>query len=274
MQHPIFRFNTSGKKWEQWILLTADRHHDSKHSNLKMQTRHHKQARERKAIIFDFGDLYDAMQGKKDFRGTKNDLKDDLKRTDYFNALIESGVNFWQKDKDMLKFICYGNHETAIIKHNEVDILKLMVDKLNSQGADITLAGYQGWIKLNFDGNLTGRQSLKIWYTHGSGGSAPVTKGTIKTNRRNAMIDGADIIISGHIHQDWRVGTPKRRLNDNAVEYIADVQHIQLPSYKHVAESQYGFEVEKEFAPTLPGAVWLRFFAQDRKVKYDIIKAS
>ena len=53
-----------GKGWEQWFLLSSDRHHDNAHADQKLEKRHLDQARERAAGIIDVGDLFCGLQGK------------------------------------------------------------------------------------------------------------------------------------------------------------------------------------------------------------------
>ena len=45
------------KDWEQWILLTSDRHWDNPKSDRRLQTKHLQLAKERNALIIDNGDL-------------------------------------------------------------------------------------------------------------------------------------------------------------------------------------------------------------------------
>jgi len=58
----VVTFEAIGANWEQWILVTSDRHWDSVHSDRTMQKRHLDEAVERNALIIDLGDLFDAMQ--------------------------------------------------------------------------------------------------------------------------------------------------------------------------------------------------------------------
>ena len=52
---------TRNAGWEQWALLTSDRHIDSPKSDTRMQRRHLDLAAERGAFVLDMGDLFDAM---------------------------------------------------------------------------------------------------------------------------------------------------------------------------------------------------------------------
>ena len=57
-------FEVPRSGWEQWFLLSSDRHHDNAHTNWAMETRHLDEAVQKNAGILDFGDLFCAMQGK------------------------------------------------------------------------------------------------------------------------------------------------------------------------------------------------------------------
>ena len=54
--------------WQQWFLLSSDRHHDNKMCDRRLEQQHLDLAAEREALICDFGDLFCAMQGKYDPR--------------------------------------------------------------------------------------------------------------------------------------------------------------------------------------------------------------
>ena len=59
-----------------------------------------------------------------------------------------------------------------------------------------------------------GRSAFNVAYSHGSGGTAPVTRGVIKTNRRSVVFPDADIFLSGHIHERWAMEIPRIRLTE------------------------------------------------------------
>ena len=62
------RMKATNSKWEQFFLLSSDRHHDNAHTDHSLELKHLKQARERGAGIIDVGDMHCAMQGKWDKR--------------------------------------------------------------------------------------------------------------------------------------------------------------------------------------------------------------
>jgi len=102
-----------------------------------------------------------------------------------------------------------------------------------------------------------------------------VTKGTIQTNRRAVVYPDANIVISGHSHQQWMMPIPRLRINDFGREYRDEQLHLQIPSYKDEITGQVdGFAVEKQFAPKPLGAWWLRFWWQrDVGLRYDAMRA-
>ena len=73
--HEIRIKGKARKDWEQWVLLTSDRHWDNPKSDRLLQTEHLKLAKERNAIIIDNGDLLCVMQGKYDPRGSKSGIR-------------------------------------------------------------------------------------------------------------------------------------------------------------------------------------------------------
>ena len=69
--HRIRIDGEASRDWEQWILLTGDRHFDSPYSRRDLQRKHLEEARERGAPVIDIGDFFDLMQGKHDPRASK-----------------------------------------------------------------------------------------------------------------------------------------------------------------------------------------------------------
>jgi len=85
-------------------------------------------------------------------------------------------------------------------------------------------------------------------------------------------VGNADIFCSGHIHQNCRQERPQRRLTDMGREYIAPVLHLLIPSYKTTPLTTFtkkGYAIEKEYPPTLPGGMWLKFWLQSDQILFD-----
>ena len=270
------------KDWEQWGLLTADRHIDSPKSNESLQRYHLEQAKEREAFVLDFGDFFDAMQGKTDKRSAKMDINPKLIPKDgdeirgYFNNVVKYGADFIRPYAQNFALIAEGNHESAIDKRLDFNLMDVLFGHLADMGSPCIRGGYRGWVRFFFSSDGMRRESKNAYYHHGSGGGGPVTKGVIQTNRRSSSVDGADYFISGHIHEQWLIHVPKVTLNMAGNEVIKDCVHIQLPTYKEeFADIGGGFHHEKGGPPKPLGAYWIRFYwsIRDRKIKAQFIEA-
>jgi hypothetical protein len=251
---------TSG--WEQWILVTSDRHWDSTDSDRAMQKRHLEEAKERNALVVDLGDLFDAMQGRNDKRGAKSAVRPELQRSDYFSALVESAVDWFGPYAPHFLMLGTGNHETSIMRHNEINLTWHLGRQLNAEhGGNIHLGNYSGWLRFQFK---SGRKrtywpAIVAHYHHGSGGSSPVTKGVIQTNRRATYLPDANVVLSGHIHQTWLMPIERERLSDAGTVFLDTQMHVSVPPYKRPSRRS-GWEIEKGMAPSGKGAIWWRLY--------------
>ena len=275
----IIDFANVAAGWQQWILLSSDRHWDNPKSNQALQRKHLDEMQERAGLWIDNGDLFCAMQGSKDKRGSKSALRLEHQREDYFNALTETATEFFAPYAHACLLLGRGNHETAIAKHNEIDLTRTLVNELNmSTGSSIHLGGYAGWIRFRFRAGKDGRRTVhssNLFYHHGYGGAAPVTKGVIQTNRRAEYLPDANIVISGHIHRHWYVPIVRERINTQGSIYIDEQEHVSIPSYKDEwsGNNKMGWHVERGGGPTSVGAVWLRFYYEDNAVKTEFTRA-
>jgi len=271
------------KGWEQWVLLTSDRHIDSTKTDRKMQKEHLEQAKEKDAIVIDTGDLFDAMQGKHDKRGTKEDIKKEYVegKTSYFNQIIKDAHKFFKPYIKNLAILGTGNHETAITKHNETDLLDMLVSFLNESGSKVIKGGYRQYIRFRFSDSKRAVANVFMHYSHGSGKGAEVTKGIIKTNRRAVYLPDAHIVVGGHIHESWYLELVRSRIG-RSKEYTDEQIHVCIPTYKdEFTEQNSGFMHEKEQAPRPKGGWWIRFVfgddshgaTRDQIIKYELLRA-
>ena len=149
------------------------------------------------------GDFFCLMQGKGDRRGNKSDIRPEHNNSKYLDSIVETAVQFFTPYADILTVIGYGNHETAIIKWQETDILQRFVDLLNYKcGTQIQTGGYGGWIIVRQELGFGSESSFKIKYFHGSGGGGVVTKGALNLTRALEMYEDFDVFSMGHIHEN------------------------------------------------------------------------
>lgn len=250
--------------FEEYVLLASDIHYDNPHCNRKLFKKHLDEARERNAPIIMPGDVLCLMQGKYDPRKTQSGLRKEHRVEDYLDAVIETTAKDFDPYKDLIALMGEGNHETSVRTRQGVDMIKRLARELGT-----FKGGYRGWVRFIFEHEGGGhRQSKTMWYTHGSGGGGPVTKGVIKSNRAAAMVDGADIIVRGHIHEAWTLDAPKFALSSSHNPYHKSVLHIQCPTYKDEIESgASGWANEKGFPPKPLGGWWLKFTSQSNIVR-------
>lgn len=242
--------------WEQRILISADRHLDNPLSNHALQAKHLKEAVAFDAPVIDCGDLFDAMQGKNDRRSSKSAIRVENLKAAYLNSLVETSTDFFKPYIKQLAVIGKGNHESSVLKHVEFDLTAALISQLNFLGSPVLAGGYRGWVRILLTRG-TACQSFKLYYTHGSGTNAVVTKGIISTNRRASFID-ADVIVGGHIHESWSLELCRVSLNQQGTEQVNDQLHLCIPPYKEEFTDQAdGFHHEKEGPPKPLGAWWL-----------------
>lgn len=199
--HEITFLNTQ----EATIAQLSDIHWDNPKTDWDYLKRTLNYCKERNIPIVVNGDFFCLMQGRGDRRGNKSDIRPEHNNAKYLDSIVETAVDFWKPYAHLLVVCGYGNHETAIIKWQETDILQRFVDLLNYQcKTNIQVGGYGGWIvyRLVYQGKIS---VFKHRYFHGSGGGGIVTKGTINLTRATEMYDGFDIFSMGHIHENLAI---------------------------------------------------------------------
>lgn len=185
------------------IAMLSDIHWDNPKCDWNLLKRDLEYCKENNIPIMVNGDFFCLMQGRGDRRGNKSDIRPEHNNAKYLDSIVETAVEWWSPYAHLLTVIGYGNHETAIIKYQETDILQRFVDLLNyKNGTQVYAGGYGGWIvvRQTFDSNVV--SSFKIKYFHGSGGGGVVTKGALNLTRALEMYEDFDVFTMGHIHEN------------------------------------------------------------------------
>lgn len=269
------RFDDIAAGWEQWVLLTADRHHDNIYCDRAFERKHLEQAKERGAGILDFGDLFCAMEGKYDLRSNMDAIRPENVGQDYLDRLVLNAAKDYAPYAENWWLMGQGNHEASIRRHHGMDLTSALAHRLNTEhGARVVVGGYGGWVRLMFTMNKTKRQQIRLKYHHGAGGGGPVTRGVIQTNRQAVYLPDADIVVNGHTHDGWYMPIARERIT-NLGKVTRDIIHfVRTPGYKdEYGDGSKGFHIEKWGPPKPLGAIWLRlwFSGAESKIEIEVI---
>lgn len=263
----------------QRVLCQSDVHWDNPHCNREMFTKHLKEARAYDAPILDNGDFWCAMQGKFDKRGSKSDLRLEHVRSEYLNALVETACDDLLPYADLLTVRGRGNHEESIRKRSEFDLISMFTGYMQAKAGgntSVSAGGMMGFVLFNVVYAGTRRRAFTLAYHHGWGGGGPVTRGVIDTNRMAVYLADADLVWTGHTHDQWVMPIPKIRMNRTrtAIEHVEQL-HFRTPGYKdEFADGHGGWHIARGAPPKPIGAAWLVFKYADRDtVTVDVERA-
>jgi hypothetical protein len=246
------------------LLLLSDIHIDNPLCDRSQLIDRLDEAKERGAGVMMFGDIFCAMQGRYDPRGSKSSLRPEHNVANYFDALVETTYDVLKPYKDNILFISPGNHETSILKRQETDLIQRLAQLLGCAAGS-----YTGWVLLKVrrydDGHA---QVVPLHYHHGYGGGGPVTKDVIQTSRKAVYLPDAQIVVSGHTHDRWVVPISRERINKQTGTRKIDEQwHVKLGTFKDEYSNGNGWAVERGMPPKARGGVWLNLATKQEKNK-------
>lgn len=247
------------------FLLRSDAHHDAVACDRDLEERHLKEAKARGAYIMDIGDLFDVMQGRYDKRSDRSALREEYQSGPYLNRLVDVAFERYAPYADRWLLMSRGNHETAIAKHNDFDLTEQLYARLKPHAPQLQLGTYTGFVRLRLrrrDDRKNSSGAVTIAYHHGFGGSAPVTRGVIQSNRMAISYPDAQIVWSGHTHTEFYVSLARIRLTPHGKVAREEQVHIKSPGYKEDTTKGDGWAVEKGFMPGSLGAWWLRVWIE------------
>lgn len=252
LTHYTFRIDTPvDSRGRVSFLLLSDIHWDNPHCRRDLLTQHLEQAKEAKAGILIFGDLFCAMQGKYDPRGSKAGIRPEHNVPNYLDAIVNDAIEYFLPYKEQLLFVSPGNHETNILKRQETDIIGRFC-----QGIGCIAGAYAGWVKISVKRGNSSR-IINISYHHGYGGGGPVTKDVIQASRKAVYLPDADIVVSGHTHDRNIFPIARVHLQQSGKQVISEQIHLKLGTYKDEYTEGAGWAVEKGLPPKPLGGVWL-----------------
>jgi UDP-2,3-diacylglucosamine pyrophosphatase LpxH len=214
---------------ETRLAILSDLHWDNPKCDRDMLKRHLDYCLKESIPVMVVGDLFCLMQGKGDRRGNKSDIRPEHNNAKYLDSIVETAVEWFSPYASILTVIGYGNHETAIIKYQETDLLQRFVDLMNYKNkSNIFTGGYGGWlvIKKNIRTNTSMSKTLK--YFHGSGGGGIVTKGAINLTRALETYENMDVFVMGHIHENSSRNDVRDALQYNTGKHTYELIQKQI----------------------------------------------
>jgi UDP-2,3-diacylglucosamine pyrophosphatase LpxH len=214
---------------ESRLAILSDLHWDNPKCDRDMLKRHLDYCLKESIPVMVVGDLFCLMQGKGDRRGNKSDIRPEHNNAKYLDSIVETAVDWFSPYASILTVIGYGNHETAIIKYQETDLLQRFVDLMNYKNkSNIFTGGYGGWmvIKKNIRTNTSMSKTLK--YFHGSGGGGIVTKGAINLTRALETYENMDVFVMGHIHENSSRNDVRDALQYNTGKHTYELIQKQI----------------------------------------------
>ncbi len=248
------------------IAMLSDLHWDNPKCDRDLLKRHLDYCLLKSIPIMLNGDTFCCMQGKWDPRGTKSDIRPEHNNVRYLDSIVETAVEWFSPYAHLMTVVGYGNHETAIIKRQETDILQRFVDLLNATNhTNVQVGGYGGWLILNLVHPKSGmNMSCKIKYFHGSGGGGVVTKGAINLTRALEMCEDFDVFTMGHIHENASRNDVRECIHHNGCTGYSSVQkelHLMITgTYKEeYGVGSGGWHVERGAPPKPLGGRILTF---------------
>ncbi len=230
------------------ITLMSDLHIGAIDTDYECIDTELKRAQEEGHRILLNGDLFDLIFPVDHKRFRPDTLHPHIQgRADILNATLEMAYDVLSPYKDSIDMIGLGNHESAAEKYHSVDIIALLLDRLATDNRRIAYGGYTGFVKYQFEKSTgNNRLPLVIYYHHGSGGSAPVTRGMIDFNRKQTWVD-ADVIWLAHKHNRLSDATPQRMrcpvTGDDPI--IEEVRCIMTGGYRRSGLGQSQEEIQK-----------------------------
>jgi hypothetical protein len=269
------------KQKEFWFFYTSDHHTGHKEQDKELLKEEFDEAKKRKAMIFingDWGDFIMSGDRKRytpssDAYGTDNNV----------NLTINEAYDFYSNYIEFIELIGSGNHEATVSKFHNFDPTQQLIYSLNKEHkTKIKHGQYSGFIVLNFHDKKSRVRQLVIYYNHGQGGKAEITKGTIDLNR-HLTTKQADIIWIGHKHT--KVALPSepvlcvdKKQNIYTKNRWAIITGSYLSQFKQYDAMKKGYRVSfgEEKMRTLQGAggifmkVTVHGTNSDLKIKFEV----
>ena len=264
-------FKPEGEGWSQDVLLLSDLHWDNPACNRDLLAKHLEQAKEKNAPVLVLGDLFCCMGGRAAGRRMNSEVRPEFQVDDYFDQIVQQAAAWLEPYKDQIAVIGQGNHETKILKVQEVSLLDRLAMLMRSSGGVCRASGYSGFVRFAFKCNFNYSEVL-FWH-HGYGGGGAT--GQAQAWPRYMSMVRADIYCAGHIHSKMVKPVKMARLTSRNKVEQATIHAIRCGTDKADYKDGFGgWHVEKGQGPRPLGGYWLRFKREGKKIRREVIEAN
>lgn len=194
-------------------------------------------ARKHNARIAFNGDVFDLILPKDHKRFSPDVLHPCLLgRRDVIDEAVNMAYKMLLPYVDLIDMIGIGNHETSVEKYHSTDVVMRLLEKLQDKAKhQIYYGGYLGYLDYRIvttRGKTPRGSQYKIFYFHGGGGSAPITKGMIDFSRLQMWVSDAHVVWIGHKHNRLTSHVQSIRCPDDGDQFVMkDVLHIMTGAY-------------------------------------------
>ena len=214
------------------ILAQADEHFDNVHAQQDKIRSHMQEAVDNGWPIVKLGDSLCLMGGTGDRRADKSDLRPEHKSGDYIDAVVNDYAQFCSFAAPNIALIAPGNHELSIKTRCETDVIERIAEQWRQIGSPVHVGGIGGWILVRINVTATATFMVPIFYHPGHGGGG-MGRGTGHANKRALYLPDAQVVISGHIHEEWVQTICRDRINlKTARTFIDESTHVVTGTYK------------------------------------------
>jgi hypothetical protein len=124
-----------------------------------------------------------------------------MNTSDMLGSLVDSAYEFLLPFASSIDLIGMGNHEYKVCKQYNIDIIRMLVEKLRTTNSGIIYGGYSGFLHYRVRNHRNRPVTvLTIYYHHGAETSGFINVGLIQRLRANY---DADVYWLGHLHHQF-----------------------------------------------------------------------
>ncbi len=265
---PRYTYKAYGDSFH--LLFMSDLHIGAAECDKQLIRSELEWAKANDARVLIAGDVFDLILPKDHRRFDPSVLDPVLHgKTSVVNAALSLAVDILGPFASQLHMIGTGNHESMMGKHHSLDPIALLIERLQERARPkhtIHHGAYTGAVVLPYANSGGGDGgAFRIWYHHGVGAGAPVTRGMIDFARASAYVENANALWMGHKHHRYAVSTEARVVPQHGSKMIErHVWHLMTGAYTGAGEGsqldsggcyQQQWAVEKGFAPQGKGGI-------------------